>query len=60
MIALQDEEEFDSSLSHESTGVQNSDLLMVLEDRSEFGCDAFALLDYMLPMHFYLIASTDS
>ena len=40
--------------------MQNSDLLKVLEDKSEFGSDAFALLDYMLPMYFYLIASTNS
>jgi hypothetical protein len=44
---LDSEEVLESSPSHEFVGMQNNDLLDVLEVKSDFGGEAFALLDCM-------------
>ena len=60
MIASENEEEFDFSLSNVATGVQKSNNSDVLEEISYFRIDSFTLIDINLPSNSYMIACTNT
>ena len=49
VIVLENEEEFDFSISNDVVGVKISNILHVLEDISDFRSDSFTLIDLELP-----------
>ena len=60
VIASENEEEFDFSLSNVADGVQKSNNLSILEEISDFRSDPFTLIDLYLPSNSYMIASTNT
>ena len=60
VIASENEEEFDFSLSNVVASVQKSDTLDVLEEISDFRSDPFSLIDLVLPVNSYMIACTNT
>ena len=59
VIASENEEEFDFSLSNVATGVQKINTLDFLELISDFRSDPFTLIDLELPSNSYMIACTN-
>ena len=60
VIALENEEEFDLSLSNVVSGVQKSGTLYVLEEISYFRSIYFTLIDTYLLASSYIIACTNT
>ena len=60
MNALENEEEFDFSLSNVVVGVDKSEFLDVLGEISYFGSDPFTLIGPILIANSYLIACNNS
>ena len=60
VIASENEEEFDFSLSNVADGVQKIDTLDVLEEISYFRSDPFTLICLVLPRNSNLIALNNS
>ena len=60
MIALENEEEFNFSLSHVDVGVQKGNTLDILEGISYFRIYPFTLIDLELPLNSYMIACTNT
>ena len=60
VIVLENEEEFDFSISNDVAGVQVSNSLDILEIISDCRSDPFTLIHLELPINSYMIAYTDT